>query len=382
VTAPVVDQPHSAVSDAERLARMRLALSDNVGPATWHQLMDLYGNALDALARLPELAARVGGGRRIRLYDEARAHRDLEVAASLGGSLITFGESRYPAMLTQSGQPPPILFAAGNLDCLSAPCCGIVGSRNASANGRRFAREVASALGSHGWMVASGLARGIDTAAHEASLQTGTIAVMATGLDVIYPAENERLAGLIRQNGCIVTEMPPGTGPKPELFPRRNRIISGLSCAVVVVEAAIRSGSLITARIANDMGRDVFAMPGSPYDPRSSGTNKLIQDGATLLTGPQDMIHLLGGTQSSLRFGWAEPAASHSPVLRPVSSGAGFAADGAREAIISLMGPDPVEVDELIRQSRLAMREVQQVLLELDLAGRLERHAGQRVSLI
>ena len=380
MTTPL-DQPPGTISDAERLARLRLALSDNVGPATWHQLMDLYGNAQDALARLPELAARVGGGRRIRLYDETRACRDIDITHSLGGTLITCGETGYPALLDQTGQPPPVLFAAGNLACLSGPCCGIVGSRNASANGRRFAREVASALGSNGWMVASGLARGIDTAAHEAALQTGTIAVMATGLDVIYPGENETLAGLIQQNGCIVTEMPPGTGPKPELFPRRNRIIAGLSSAVVVVEAAIRSGSLITARIANDMGRDILAMPGSPYDPRSAGTNKLIQDGATLLAGPQDIIHLLGGAQSSIRYGWAEPPSRHSPEARTAEN-ADFAGEAARDAIISLMGPDPVEVDELIRQSRMEMRDVQQVLLELDLAGRLERHAGQRVSLI
>ncbi len=381
MTSAQQQQPGTPISDGERLARLRLAMSDNVGPATWHQLMDLYGSAQEALARLPELAARAGGGRRIRLYDEARARRDLDVTHSLGGALVTFGEAGYPALLAQSGQPPPVLFAAGNLECLSASCCGIVGSRNASANGRRFAREVAAALGGNGWIVASGLARGIDTAAHEASLQTGTIAVMATGLDVIYPAENEKLASLVRQAGCLLTEMPPGTGPRPELFPRRNRIIAGLSSAVVVVEAAIRSGSLITARIANDMGRDVFAMPGSPYDPRSAGTNKLIQDGATLLTGPQDIVHLLMGSHSALRSGWAEQHVALS--TPPPPAGEPFlATDDARSTIIGLMGPDPVEVDELIRQSRTSLRDVQQVLLELDLAGRLERHAGQRVSLI
>jgi DNA processing protein len=218
VTGAPSDTAAAAISDDERLARLRLALSDNVGPATWHQLIDRYGSGEAALAHLPELAQRAGAGRRIRLFTEADAKAIMEKTARLGGCILMPGDPHYPDLLIQTGQAPPLLFVLGRTSILLQSCCGIVGSRNASANGKRFARETAMALGRAGHAVVSGLARGIDTAAHQASVETGTIAVMATGLDVIYPDENAGLAEQIAQTGCIVTEMPPGTRPRAELF--------------------------------------------------------------------------------------------------------------------------------------------------------------------
>ena len=370
----------AAISDAERLARLRLALSDNVGPSTWHHLVGHFGTALAAIEGLPELASRAGAGRRVSLYPEERALRDIELTVKTGGTVVTVGEPNYPGLLAEAGHAPTVLFVRGREELLNAPCCAIVGSRNASANGRRFARELSMTLGRSGWIVASGLARGIDTAAHQAALDTGTIAVMATGLDVIYPAENEKLSAQIADTGCIVTEMPPGTQPRAELFPRRNRIIAGLSSGVAVIEAALRSGSLITARLANEMGRDVFAMPGSPYDPRSAGTNRLIQDGATLLASADEITGLLPQHRYGGR-GISELAGTIQPLSPQAVAGTALVTD-EREAIVSLLGPDPVELDLLIRESGLTSRQVQEVLLELDLAGRLERHPGQLVSLV
>jgi DNA processing protein len=370
----------TVISDAERLARLRLACSDNVGPSTWHNLLAHFGTAGAAIQGLPELASRAGAGRRVRLYPLDKALHDIQQTDKNGGTVLSFGEADYPILLAEAGHSPPILFAKGRLELLNAPCCAIVGSRNASANGRRFARELAMTLGLSGWVVASGLARGIDTAAHQAALDTGTIAVMATGLDVIYPTENESLASRIADTGCLLTKMPPGTQPRAELFPRRNRIIAGLSSGVAVIEAALRSGSLITARLANEMGRDVFAMPGSPYDPRSAGTNRLIQDGATLLATADEITGLLPQHQYRGR-GLAEagPVIHAHHAAEDLSTGM---IAGARQAVINLLGADPVEMDLLIRESGLTARQVQEVLLELDLAGRLERHPGQLVSLV
>ncbi len=380
MTSPQPDSSGATIPGSERLARLRLAMSDNVGPATWHQLVSHYGSAAAAVEILPEPASRAGAGRRVRLYPVDRAERDLELTGKAHGQLITFGEPDYPYMLAQAGQPPPVLFAAGDIARLNSPCCAIVGSRNASANGRRFARELSIALGQAGWTVVSGLARGIDTAAHEAALMAGTIAVMATGLDVIYPTENAGLAASIAGNGCLVTEMPPGTQPRAELFPRRNRIIAGLSAGVAVVEAALRSGSLITARLANEMGREVFAMPGSPYDPRSQGTNRLIQDGATLLGTAADIAMLLPGYSPRTRQGRDTAIMMAAPVWQ--GGGADGINETTRQTVLELLGPDPVEIDLLIRESGLSLRQVQEILIELDLAGRLERHPGQRVSIV
>lgn len=385
----------SDISDEERLSRLQLVQSDNIGPATYHQLLEIYGSAAEAITALPELASGVTRGRRVRLYSRDRVLRDVERTHACGGQIVTHGEPGFPQLLAQTTNPPPVLFVAGNIGLLQQTTCAIVGSRNSSANGKRFARDVAKGLGQSGWKIASGLARGIDTAAHEASLDQGTIAVIATGLDVIYPPENAGLHAQIATHGCVVSEMPPGTQPRAELFPRRNRIIAGLAAGVVVIEAAMRSGSLITARLANETGRDVFAVPGSPYDPRSEGTNKLIQDGAMLVTSPRDVLDVLErGHLYSLR------SSIDNQPQRPFVSGSGkhridneqsagtaprdnpMVDDNHRQTVIDLLGPDPVEVDVVVRESELPSRLVQMVIMELDLTGRLERHPGQRVSLI
>lgn len=382
------------ISDVERISRLQLAQSDNVGPATYQQLLELYGSAAEAITALPDLASGVTRGRRVKLYSRDRALRDVEKTHACGGRIMTHGEAGFPRLLAETVNPPPVLFVAGNSELLQQPTCAIVGSRNSSANGKRFARDVARELGQSGWIIASGLARGIDTAAHEASLDQGTIAVIATGLDVIYPPENGGLHAQIASGGCVVSEMPPGTQPRADLFPRRNRIIAGLAAGVVVIEAAMRSGSLITARLANEIGRDVFAVPGSPYDPRSEGTNKLIQDGAMLVATPRDVLDVL--ERSHLY------AHGHSGEIQPqrqvISEQTGHSTatgetagttprtdamvdDNHRQTVMDLLGPDPVEVDVVVRESRLPSRLVQMVIMELDLTGRLERHPGQRVSL-
>ncbi|MEM9471509.1 MAG: DNA-processing protein DprA [Pseudomonadota bacterium] len=386
----MTDHPEpGGISDEERICRVQLAQSDNIGPATYHQLLDLYRTAGEAIAALPDLALRATRGRRIRLYPRERALRDIDRTHACGGHVITCGETGFPQLLAQAVNPPPVLFVAGNADLLLQPTCAIVGSRNSSANGKRFARDIARELGQCGWKVASGLARGIDTAAHEASLDQGTIAVIATGLDVVYPPENAGLHEQIASDGCVVTEMPPGTQPRADLFPRRNRIIAGLAAGVVVIEAAVRSGSLITARLANEIGREVFAMPGSPFDPRSAGTNRLIQDGAALVTSARDVLDVLqrGHFYSSSSHPDNKTVLSEASGHRSGNTaGADLAPetvdDVHRQTVMELLGPDPVEVDVVVRESRLPLRLVQMVIMELDLAGRLERHAGQRVSLI
>lgn len=383
------------ISDEERLSRLQLAQSDNIGPATYHQLLDIYGSAADAITALPDLASGVTRGRRVRLYARYRALRDLEQTHACGGRIVTHGEADFPRLLAETVNPPPVLFVCGKSELLQHPTCAIVGSRNSSANGKRFARDVARGLGQSGWTIASGLARGIDTAAHEASLDQGTIAVIATGLDVIYPPENSDLYLQIASEGCIVTEMPPGTLPRADLFPRRNRIIAGLAAGVVVIEAAMRSGSLITARLANEIGRDVFAVPGSPYDPRSEGTNKLIQDGAMLVASPRDVLDVLDRSHLYMVGRSGEITPQHQVVSGETAHRTAMEKkadtttpndpmvdDDHRQTVMDLLGPDPVEVDVVVRESRLPSRLVQMVIMELDLTGRLERHTGQRVSLI
>ncbi|MEO1160585.1 MAG: DNA-processing protein DprA [Pseudomonadota bacterium] len=390
------DTPNpSDVSDEERVCRLQLAQSDNIGPATYHQLLQLYGSGSEAIAALPDLASGVTRGRRVRLYSRDSAVQDLERTHACGGQVLTTGEPGYPHLLAQTVNPPPVLFVAGDTGLLQQTTCAIVGSRNSSANGKRFARDVAHGLAQAGWKIASGLARGIDTAAHEASLEHGTIAVIATGLDVIYPPENAALHAQIVSDGCVISEMPPGTRPRAELFPRRNRIIAGLAAGVVVIEAAMRSGSLITARLANEIGRDVFAVPGSPFDPRSEGTNKLIQDGAMLVTAARDVLDVLqrGHLYTSNTSDDVDPqrpnvsgASEHAPEnerhIHAMPRDSQMVDDTHRQAILDLLGPDPVEVDVVVRESGLPSRLVQMVMMELDLTGRLERHAGQRVSLI
>ncbi len=274
----------------ERRDWLRLSLSENIGPATFGKLVARFGTATLALEALPGLSAKGGMRRPLRIAGLDFVNEVMDKAESCGAHYVMPGEVGYPEFLRHTEGAPTFLCIKGNAELANRSAIGIVGSRNASAVGRKFTRQLAAELGEAGHVIASGLARGIDTAAHEASLATGTIAVVAGGIDVIYPPENDKLHAEICNHGLMVSEMIMGSVPKAEHFPRRNRIISGLSRAVVVVEAALRSGSLITARLAAEQGRDVYAVPGSPLDPRSEGTNKLIRQGATLLTSARDIL--------------------------------------------------------------------------------------------
>ncbi|CAN0089632.1 unnamed protein product [Discosporangium mesarthrocarpum] len=374
--------PDSRIDDAERLARLRLIRSDNVGAITWHRLMARFASATNALDALPDLMQR-GGARAGRVCGVDDAMREFETAERIGLSAVFFGESAYPDRLSQIDDAPPLLYVRGDRNLLNRPTVAIVGARNASANGRTIAHDLARdlagvALGDDKIMIASGLARGIDTAAHGGALAAPgmTIAVMAGGADHIYPRNNDPLYRQIVESGAVVSEMPPGLEPQARHFPRRNRIVSGLSMGVIVVEAAARSGSLITARMALEQGREVFAVPGSPRDPRCSGTNALIRNGATLTETADDVIEVLAPMlRMPLR---QETQAIPSPHLSPELPDS---VDGnTRQAIIDCLSPTPVTVDEIVRQCQVTASVVQMVLLELELAGRLERQPGNRVA--
>ncbi|ABS64440.1 DNA protecting protein DprA [Parvibaculum lavamentivorans DS-1] len=366
----------SPLSPAERLARLRLARSENVGPVTFRDLLEHFGNALAALDALPDLASRGGARRSIKIASAADAEAELAKTEKTGARILVLGDEDFPPRLAAVDPPPPVISVAGDVALLARKSIAIVGSRNASAAGRRIAATMAETLGAEGYAVVSGLARGIDTSAHRASLASGTIAVLAGGLDIVYPEENRELQTAIASQGALVSEMPPGTSPQARHFPRRNRLISGLSLAVVVVEAALRSGSLITARFALEQGRDVFAVPGSPLDPRAQGANRLIKDGAPLVENAQDVIAALAEPLGR-RFGEPDP-----PSYAPRDASAIAADSDARTRILSALGPTPTPLDEIVRQASASVPLVRAVLLELELAGRLHRDPGDRVSLL
>ena len=362
----------------ERLDRLRLARTDGVGPVTYQRLMQRFGSAGRALAALPRLAER--GGRLGTVpcsRDEAMG--ELKAGEAIGATLIVLGEAAYPPLLAQTDPPPPVFWTRGEASVLHRPMVALVGARIASAAGQRFAREMAAALGQAGYAVVSGLARGIDRAAHEGSLETGTAAVLGGGIDDIYPPEHTGLYGQIGASGCLVSENIVGRKAKAQDFPRRNRIISGLSLGVVVVEAEMRSGSLITARLANEQGREVFAVPGSPLDPRAKGTNDLIRQGAHLCEGAHDVIATLsglGGQRSGgQRGGLNDPPGDYDAL--PEDEDAEI--DRLRPHLAALLSPTPVPVDELVRATRAPAPLVFAALTELALAGRCELLPGARV---
>ncbi|EPE98889.1 DNA-processing protein DprA [Rhizobium grahamii] len=367
-----------ALTERQRIAWLRLIRSDNVGPATFRDLINHFGSAETALAALPELSARGGATRSIRIATESEAHKELEAARRFGARFVGIGEPEYPQALKQVDGAPPLLAVKGNLAVSSKPAVGIVGSRNASISGAKFAATIARQCGQAGYVVVSGLARGIDTAAHRASLDTGTVAAMAGGLDQPYPPEN---AGLLDDiwngSGLAISEMPFGWEPRARDFPRRNRLIAGVSLGVVVVEAAMRSGSLITARLASEFGRLVFAVPGSPLDPRCHGTNGLLKDGAMIVTTPDDVTEALAPLSQIERYAppvAEEPERDGGRSMLPPD-------DSDRSLIVDALGPTPVEIDDVIRHTGLPAASVYLVLLELDIAGRLHRHPGGFVSL-
>lgn len=366
----------STLSDEQRLAWLRLIRSDNVGPITFRDLIDRFGTASAALDALPDLARRAG--RRIRICSIEQAEGEIDAIGTLGARLVGVGEPDYPPWLARIDSAQPVITIHGDGSVLAKPMIAIVGSRNASVSGRKMAANIASALGRAGLIVASGLARGIDSAAHEGAILTGTVAVFAGGLDRIYPAQNVPLAErIVAEGGVQMSETQLGLDPRARDFPRRNRIVSGLSMGVVVIEAAERSGSLITARLAGEQGRTVFAVPGSPLDPRAAGTNRLLKEGAMLVTGADDII-------AEVEPMLATPSAEPERVMREAEIPPPIIdhSEAAPSRVVEALGPSPIEIDEIIRFTGLSPAEVQLALVELDLAGRLERHPGQRVSLI
>src|ERR1043166_2240649 len=363
----------AALSDEERIDWLRLIRSERVGARTFKSLLRYCGSARAALARLPELARR-GGASALRICSRAGAERELAAARALGICLIGLHEPAYPARLREIDDAPPLLAVRGKVSALSRPMVAMVGSRNASAAGAKIAAQLARDLGEAGFVLVSGLARGIDAAAHRASLASGTVAVLAGGHDRIYPAEHASLLDAILQDGAAVSEMPLGWEPRARDFPRRNRLISGLAVGVVIVEAAQRSGSLITARFALEQGREVFAVPGSPLDPRAQGANSLLKQGAILVTEAADVIAAI---EPIIGRDIARPPP---PIEAPPIEAEADERDGHAHDIAGLLGPTPVAVDDLVRLSGASAATVRRVLLELELAGRIERHGGGLVS--
>lgn len=352
--------------------RVRLIRTAGIGPVAYRQLIARFGTAAAALDAVPDLARR-GGGRTPALFPLDRAEQELAQVEALGARYLTLGQGLYPRALSALDSAPPLLIAKGQFALLDRPMVAMVGARNASAAACRFARQLAHDLGREGVVVVSGLARGIDSAAHDGAMDSGTIGVIAGGIDVVYPPENRDRQQRVAERGLLIAEMPPGTEPRARHFPYRNRIIAGLAAATVVVEAAPKSGSLITARLSAEAGREVLAVPGSPLDPRAQGCNQLIRDGATLIQNADDVLEAI----RPLARGVASPSAPFAPSTFPDAA----PDDDVRAAILALLGPSAVPVDEIVRLSGASPGDVQLVLLELDLAGRLDRHAGGRVSL-
>ena len=355
------------LSDAQRRDWLRLARTENVGPVTFDQLITRFGEAALALAALPDLARR-GGRAGLKVATEVQAETELAAGEALGARLICACEPDFPQALAALDPPPPVLWTRGNVELLDRKTVAVVGARVASAAGQRFARGLAAELGGLCHVVVSGMARGIDAAAHEGSLPTGTVAVLGGGIDDVYPPEHRSLYDRIAESGCVVSESEPGRTAVARDFPRRNRIIAGLSRAVVVVEAEFRSGSLITARLANEMGREVLAVPGSPLDPRAKGTNDLIRQGAAICEGAEDVVRAL-----ETLHGFREPERT------PFAGPAAEPDERLRERLADLLSPTPVSRDELVRAAQAPAPAVFAALMELALAGRAELLPGGMV---
>lgn len=360
------------IADDDRIDRLRLLRSRRVGAVTFHRLMAEHGSARAALAALPAIA-KAAGVEDYEVCPLGVVEAELRQGRTLGASLIAHGEAGYPALLAEVPDAPPILWAMGDLSLLTRPMVAMVGARNASSLGVRMAKRLGSGLSEAGFTVISGLARGIDAAAHEAALEGpgGTVAVMAGGIDVIYPPENTALARDIAARGCRVSEHPPGLEPQARHFPLRNRIVAGLSRAVIVAEAAAKSGSLITAKAALDYGREVMAVPGHPFDARASGCNILIRDGAVLVRGTSDVLEALGA-----------PARPEPEVRLPPLPGPEAAQRPLKEVallhsmILSRLGPSPLAEDQLVRDLKVTPAELAPELLNLELEGRIARQPG------
>jgi DNA processing protein len=377
--------PGAPLGADQRLAALRLIRSENVGPVTFRELVAHFGSAERALDALPELSRRGGYRHAIRICPRDAAEAELAAASKIGARAVVVGEPAYPEALAAVDPPPPLIYVKGNAGQLARPMLAIVGARNGSASGQKLARLFASSIGAAGFVIVSGLARGIDAAAHEAALPTGTVAVLAGGADNVYPPEHAILQQRIAEEGCLVTENPPGFAPRAQDFPRRNRIVSGLALGVLIVEAARRSGTLVTARMAGEQGREVFAIPGHPLDPRAEGTNGLLKSGATLVTDPDDVLQALSPLlREPLRrtgpSGQPRGRQEALPLDVPQAAPASLV-EADRNRLLEALGPAPTDVDELARATGLSPRAIQIGLLELALAGRIERHGHHLVSL-
>ena len=373
------------LNPTERRARLKLAWSENVGAITFKHLLAKYGSAVKALETLPSLAQR-GGKRSIKIISDDAVSTRMDAMEAFGGEFLIYGEADYPALLSEIEDSPPILHLLGRKELLQQKSLAMVGARNARAIGKQLANQFAHELGKMGYIIASGLARGIDVAAHRGALETGTMAVLGTGLDIIYPNENKDIQEAIGNNGLLITEHPLGTTPQAQHFPRRNRIISGLSMGVLIVEAALKSGSLITARLAAEQNREVFAIPGSPMDPRAKGGNNLIRNGAHLVETSNDIhetfetlkTHAIVEDIQAMyqpQFGFDEGEETFdSDEIIPKTSLNG-------DHLLNLLNFIPVDVDHLIRDLNAPSEAVLMLLLELELAGKIERHYGNKVSL-
>jgi DNA processing protein len=370
--ASEVRQITPPASAAERIDWLRLIRSRRVGPTTFFRLFEEFGSAAAALTELPGIAADAGESG-YAVCPEGVAVAEIRDGEKVGAKLVAYGSDEYPAPLAELDDPPPLLWAMGDVSIMSRPMVALVGARNASSLGLRMARALASELAEAGVVVVSGLARGIDTEAHRASLDGGTVAVMAGGIDVVYPPANAALAAEIAARGLRLSEQPVGMQPTARHFPRRNRIVSGLCRAIVVVEAAAKSGSLITARAALDQGREVLAVPGHPFDARAAGCNMLIRDGATLVRGSSDVVEALGGERK------ARPRREQSPPPRPKPPR--IPRNRLHEEILSRLGPSPIAEDQLIRDLELSAGEVAPELTTLELDGRIRRQPGGLLSL-
>ena len=378
------------LSQKQRLDWLQLIRSENVGPATFRDLINHFGTAGEALQSLPQLANRAGK-KSIRIFPRANAEAELEKAARLNINIVGMGEASYPRYLKSIDYPPPLLSIRGNLQVNEHPPIGIVGARNSSLSGLKLAAIFAGELGAIPYYIVSGFARGIDVSAHRAALTSGTIAVLAGGVDNIYPAEHEEFYWQFLENGnAFVSEMPLGYRPRSVDFPRRNRIIAGISLGVIVIEASKRSGSLITARLANESGRLVFAVPGSPLDPRSAGANSLLKNGALIASQPSDIVEEIADLldrplQHELfaknKYSLEDDQIPHENNMEPETVITDTSMSN-RHKIIQALGPTPVEVDELVRHCQLPVSLIQLVLIELSLANRLDRHPGNKVSLV
>ncbi len=357
--------------NAEQIATLRLIRSERVGPITFRQLVSRFGSATKALEALPDLARR-GGGAASRVSSKAEVVREAEAVERAGARYLMLGDPDYPPLLAELDDAPVVMTVRGDAAFLSKPCIAIVGARNASAAACRFARELALGLSERGAVVVSGLARGIDTAAHQGSLRGGTVGIIASGIDIAFPRENADLQEAVATDGLLIAEQPPGTEPLARHFPYRNRIIAGLALGTVVVEAAPKSGSLITARLAAEAGREVMAVPGSPLDPRAQGCNLLIREGATLVQNADDVLEAISGMSGHVRS--ERMSYRPAPVALEVD-------EEAMGTVRGLLSHSPVAIDELVRQSGLSAPLVSAALLDLELAGVVVRHAGSRVGL-